>query len=52
MKMSNKDKPVDDHEGLDEGTYKLAVGNQCFASSTKVVRTRTDERALATGGAK
>ena len=31
---------------------KLAVCNQCFATSNKVVRTNTDERALASRGAK
>jgi len=31
---------------------KLAVCNECFATSNKVVRTKTDERALAAGGAK
>ena len=31
---------------------KLAVSNECFATSNKVVRTKTDERALAAVGAK
>ena len=51
MKMTNKDTPVGDHDGDDEGTCRLAVCNECFPISTKVVRTNTDERALA-GGAK
>ena len=46
-----KDKQVGDPDGLDEGTYRLAVYNECFATSTKVVRTKTDERALAAQGA-
>ena len=36
------------HTGSAEG---LAVSNECFATSKKVVRTKTDERALAAGGA-
>ena len=47
-----KYKHVGDPDGLDEGTYKRAVCNECFAISNKVVRTKTDERALAAGGAK
>ena len=43
--MTNKDTQVGDLYGFDEGTC-------CFAISNKVVRTRTDERALAAGGAK
>ena len=50
--MTNKDRPVDDSDGDDEGTCRLAVCNECFAISNKVVRTRTNERALAAGGAK
>jgi hypothetical protein len=52
MKMTNKHKQVGDPDRFDEGTYRLAVCNECFAISNKVVRTRTDERALAAGGAK
>ena len=46
-----KDKQVGDPDGLDEGTYRLAVCKQSFAANTKVVRTKTDERAVAAGGA-
>jgi hypothetical protein len=52
MKMTNKDTPVVDPDGDDEGTCRLAVCNECFAIINKVVRTKTDERALAAGGAK
>jgi len=52
MKMTNKDTQVGDPDGDDEGTSRLAVCNECFAISNKVVRTKTDERALAAGGAK
>jgi hypothetical protein len=41
-----------DPDGDDEGTCKLAVCNECFAISNKVVRTKTEERALAAGGTK
>ena len=47
-----KDKQVGDPDGLDEGTYRLAVCKQSFAASNKVVRTKTDELALAAEGAK
>ena len=50
--MTNKDKEVGDPDGFDEGTYRLAVCNEGFAISNKVVPTKTDERALAAGGAK
>ena len=49
--MTNKDTQVGDPDGLDEGTCRLAVCKQSFATSTKLVRTKTDERALAAGGA-
>ena len=49
--MSNIDKQVGDPGGFDEGTYRLAICNECFATSNKVVHTKTDERALAAGGA-
>jgi hypothetical protein len=52
MKMTNKDTQVVDPDGFDEGTCRLAVCNECFATSNKVVRTKTDERALAEEGAK
>ena len=42
---------VGDPDDFDGGTYGLAVSNECFATSNKVVRTKTDERALAAGGA-
>jgi hypothetical protein len=51
MKMTNKLKHVGDPDDFDEGTYRLAVSNEYFAASNKVVRTKTDERALAAGGA-
>ena len=49
--MTNKDTQVGDFDGFDEGTCRLAVCNECFAISNKVVRTKTNERALAAGGA-
>jgi hypothetical protein len=52
MKITNKYKKVGDPDGFHEGTYRLAVSNECFASSNKVVRTKTDEREPAAGGAK
>jgi len=52
MKMTTKHKQVGDPDGFDEGTWRLAVCNECFAISNKVVRTKTDQRALAAGGAK
>ena len=50
MKMTNKDKAgkPDDFDG---GTYTPVVWNECFATNTRRVRTKTDERALAAGGA-
>jgi hypothetical protein len=51
MKMTNKDRQVADPDGIDEGTYRPAVCNECFATSNKVVRPKPDERALAAGGA-
>jgi hypothetical protein len=44
-------KEVADPDGFDEGTYRLALFNECFATSNKVVLTKTNERALAAGGA-
>ena len=38
-------------DDFDGGTYGLAVSNECFATSNKVVPTKTNERALAAGGA-
>jgi hypothetical protein len=52
MKMTNKEKRVGNPDGFDEETSRLAVWNACFATSNKVVRTKTDERALAAGGVK
>ncbi len=52
MKMTNKDKEAGDPDGFDGGTYGLAVSNECFATSNKLVHTKTDERAIAAGGAK
>ena len=48
--MTNKDKQVGNPDDFDGGTYGLAVSNECFSTSNKVVRTKTDERALAAGG--
>ena len=45
--MTNKHKQVRHPDGFDEGTYRLAVCNECFATSNKVVCTKPDERALA-----
>jgi len=52
MKMTNKDTQVADPDGDDEGTCRLALCNECFAISNKVVRTKTDEGTLTAGGAK
>ena len=50
--MTNKDTQVGDPDGFDENTCRLAVCNECFAISNKVVRTKTYECALAEEGAK
>ena len=52
MKMTNKHKQVSDPDDFDEGAHRLAVSNECFEISNKVVRTKTDECAIAAGGAK
>jgi|GEM_PF-1535164 len=52
MKKTNKDTQGGDPDGFDEGTCTLAVCNECFATSNKVVSTKTNESALAAGGAK
>lgn len=52
MKMTNKDTQVGDRVGDDDGTRRLAVCNECLPTSNTVVHTKTDERALAAGGAK
>jgi hypothetical protein len=44
-------KQVADPDGFDEGTYRLEVCNESFSTSNKVVPTKTNERALAAGGA-
>ena len=49
--MTNKDKQGRDPDGFDDGTYRLSVSNECFATSNKVVHTTIDVRALAAGGA-
>ena len=49
--MTNKLKQVGDADDFDEGTSMLAVSNQCFATSNKVVRPKTNQRALAAGDA-
>jgi hypothetical protein len=51
MKTKNNHKQVGDPDGFDEGTYGLEVCNESFATSKKVVRTNTNERALAARGA-
>ena len=50
--MTNKHKQVGDPDGFDEGTYRLAVCNESFATSNKVVHTKTYECALAEEGSK
>jgi len=50
MKKNNH-KQVCDPDGFDEGTYGLELCNESFATSKKVVRTKTNERALAARGA-
>ena len=52
MKITNKYKKVGDPDGFNEGTSWVVVCNECFATSNKVVGTKTDERALAEEGAK
>jgi hypothetical protein len=49
--MTNTHKQVADPAGCDEGTYGPGVCNESFATSKKVVRTKTNERALAARGA-
>jgi len=49
--MTNKHQRVADHNGFGEGTYRLAVWNDFFAINTRRVRTKTDDRAPASGGA-
>ena len=49
--MWNKLKQVGDPDYFDEGTYRLAVSNQWFEISKRLVRTKTNERGLAAGGA-
>ena len=49
--MTNKHKQVANPADFDEGTYRLDVCNESFSTSNKVVLTKTNERALAAGGA-
>ena len=49
--MTNEHQQVDDPDGFDEGTYGPEVCDESFATSNKVVRRKTNERALAAGGA-
>jgi hypothetical protein len=49
--MTNKHKQVADPDGFNEGTYTLEVCNESFATSNKAVRSKTNERVLAAGGA-
>lgn len=51
MKITNKYKKVGDPDDFNGGIYRLALSNECFATSKKLARTKTDERALAAGGA-
>ena len=50
MKITNNDKQVGNPDAFDGGTCGLAVSNECFATGKKLVRTKTDDRAPATGG--
>jgi len=49
--MTNEHQQVADPDGFDDRTYRLAVCNECFAPNKKLVRAKTDERALAMEGA-
>jgi hypothetical protein len=49
--MTNQPKQVGNADAFVGGSCGLAVSNECFATSKKLVRTKTDERALAAGGA-
>ena len=49
--MTNKLKQVGNPDDFDGSTYWLAVSNQYSATSKKLVRTKTDQRALAARGA-
>ena len=54
MKQDENDEQtnqVADPDRFDQGTYGLEVCNESFATSNKVVPTKTNERALAAGGA-
>jgi len=51
MKMTSTHKRVANSGGFDEGTYGVEVCNESFATSRKVVRTKTNEPALAARGA-
>jgi len=51
MKMTNKDKQVTDPDGFDDRTYRLAVCNECFATSKKLVRTKLMNVRLSAEGA-
>ena len=51
MKISDKLKQVSDPDDCDEGTYRLALSKECFEISKRLVRIKTDDRALAAGGA-
>ena len=42
---------VADPDDFYEGTYSPAVCNECFQISKRLVRAKTDDRALAAGGA-
>ncbi len=50
--MTNKHKHVGDPDGFDESSCRLAVSNECFATSNKVVHKKTLECALAEEDAK
>ena len=51
MKITNNDKQVGNPDAFDGGTYGLEVSNESFSTNKKLVRTKTDERALAAAGA-
>ena len=49
--MTSKHNQAADPDRFDQGTYGLEVCNESFSTSNKVVLTKTNERALAAGGA-
>jgi len=51
MNMTHKDKQVGNPDDFDGGTYGLAVSNECFATSKKLVRTKLMNVRLSAEGA-